>query len=164
MIQLNEVEKILSDIRYELDRFDRTFSDRAKVVNLSKSLLEPCYVHLWMVMYPLEGYEDTIDKNVSDLSEWLHQIVEKCDKVKVQLLGVYEPLSDSFLKKVKSELMNHHEYPSLLGLKGIDASKAMNDIFTEVSHKLIVGRKKSKSYKITKQEIADVVKYVLELN
>lgn len=163
MITFSQVESLVKDIRYELDRFDRTFSDRGKIVERTKALMEPCYVHLWMIMYPIKGQEVTINSSIDDFADWILDIFSGCYKHKVTVMTVFESLSDHYLRKVKAELVNHHGYRDLVGLGGNDISYKMEEIFTKVNLDIIQGRKKSKTYMITKDQVKEIVKQSCEV-
>lgn len=164
MIKFEQIDKYLNDIKYEICNPNRIYSDRSRVSTKVRELIEPCYVHLWMVMYPLKGQEYTITKNITDLAGWLFQITSKLDRYKINILSIYENLESNFLRKVKSNLVDHHGYSNLISKSGIEISEKFSEIITRISYDLILNRKKNKHYEISKDRIIEIIKETLNIS
>jgi len=160
----SDIDKCIGEIEYYIQHgdIDRMYSNRGMILEQARALMEPCYTHLWMIMYPLEGQENTIPTYISDLSEWLVQIATKC-RGRIPMNDVYVELADKYLIHVRSELQKNHGYPNLKGHLGQDISMAMNDIFATIQHDILVGRKKDKHYMISKQKAQELIKWVLDI-
>ena len=74
--------------------------------------MTPAYVHLWMIMHPLEGQEMTIQNNLTDLASWLVKIVNQIHKQKVQLLSVYIEFATTAWNDCHGRQISVQEYRS----------------------------------------------------
>jgi len=160
----SDIDNTVNEIRYWLDHgdYDRAYSNRGYILERARDLLTPMYVHLWMIMYPLDGEEHTRTNNIQDLSEWFIQVINRI-KGKINLITVYTELTGNYLQYVRGELHKHHGYPDLRGKSGDEISNKMADIFGSVNTNIMLGKQKDKHYQITKQKIQELIKEALEL-
>lgn len=162
---LSDIDRAVSEMRYWIEKGDYNyqFSNRGRVLEQTRGLMAPAYVHLWMIMHPLEGQEITIQNNLTDLASWLVKIVNQIHKQRVQLLSVYIEFAGAYGNRLKSNLMEHHGYSALSKVDTSDASEAMNNILAALNYKLMRESRKDKHYQITNEEVQDIIKDVLQL-